>query len=69
VRPVAKPLPLARARAARDHPDGVSSAVRTDRAKLVEILRKVSAELPSHVEKKMFGCEAFFTAGGIFAAR
>jgi hypothetical protein len=39
----------------------------TDRAKLLQILRTASASLPGVVEKKMFGCEALFTTGRIFA--
>jgi TfoX/Sxy family transcriptional regulator of competence genes len=38
-----------------------------DRAKLLDVLRTATAELPDVVEKKMFGCEAMFTTGGIFA--
>ncbi len=39
----------------------------TDRAKLLEVLRTASAGLPDVIERKMFGCEALFTPGGIFA--
>lgn len=39
----------------------------TQREKLLEVLRTASADLPDVIEKKMFGCEALFTTGGIFA--
>jgi hypothetical protein len=41
----------------------------TDRAKLLGVLRTATrlAGLPDILEKKMFGCEALFTTGGIFA--
>lgn len=38
-----------------------------DRAKLLEVLRRASAGLDGVVEKKMFGCEALFTKGRVFA--
>ncbi len=38
-----------------------------DTAKLLGTLRAASAELPDVTEKKMFGCEAFFARGKIFA--
>lgn len=35
--------------------------------KLVEVLRAASGELPDVTEKKMFGCDALFARGKIFA--
>lgn len=37
------------------------------RVKLLEILRSASADLPDVHEKKMFGCDALFASGRIFA--
>jgi hypothetical protein len=45
----------------------IDSTVMTDRVKLLEVLRDASKDLPDVIEKKMFGCEALFTTGGIFA--
>lgn len=39
----------------------------TARAELLQLLRTSTASLPDVIEKKMFGCEAFFTMGTIFA--
>jgi len=47
--------------------DRIMAATTPDRSKLLATLRDAAAKLREVEEKKMFGCEALFTNGAIFA--